>query len=724
MKIKLVSYNAHNINDASNYNSFIPDDILLQGSARPIFVNRPERRPVYAGKILNNYSFPFTIEMLGTVSTQINTLKTWFDVEDMTTHKLIVKDVDDSDKQWYVMATTKSMMDLGKNFLTVVLAVADPVWYEDTESTDSWSITASGQTHNVTVAGNVDAAPRFVLTPTTVSGTGYGYKKLAVWRNPGQKKAMLNYPLQVCNAVWDTAALVAYTTNHVHINDVAGIDDSVTTIPVDNEAGTFPTSGLAYIETEQISYTGFAAGNITGVTRGVNDTTAAAHADNVQVDQSKIQADGDDIRVFIDGSEVNRWIYDMNTANTKVWINVNLQPGIDMTLGTAIANPETITTITMKNTKTNKSRIKKMPVSGTVLINSELFTYTGVSTEKRRLTGVTRESKGTSLEAHAVDDAVYWIENEIYVYYGNTTLGDPEDDDTDYDDIKPIIALTSTNTSWVYAEFMDDDQLRSGIWTPSVVKTYNRSDPDNASDYYTADADTEADPADDMGMSIKSFLSGSRWKAENAIIRWDFYHPAGITHVTAAGEKYRYTSKWPYARLKKNITGSSKKWVTVWTDVTPPTVKTWADLVAHSAVDLSGTYYYLRFEFSGTVGATANSVNYYEIESMTLALTAANVPQGTFNAEQSNYHIEATITNNTSGEYMEINTGMELNTALTIDCLNKKVYLADNTVVSDITFSSIRKDWLALSTGVNELQFDDTGTAALTFVTNWRDRNS
>ena len=724
MNIKLVSFNGTNINDSTNYDAFIPADIPLQGSARPIFVDRPERRPVFASKVLDSYTLPIKIAMKGTVSTQINTLKALFDVEDMTPRKLIVKNTADSDKQWHVYATTKSMPQLQKNVMTIILAIADPVWYEETESTDTWAITASGQTKNITVAGNVKAAPRFVATPTSVGGSGYGYKGFARWRNPSIKKAMLNYPLDIVDSDWDTAALIADASNYVLINNVAGIDDSVTTIPYDGEVGSFPTSGMAYIGTEQISYTGLSGGNITGVTRGINGTTAAAHANDVEIYYSYIQADGDDVRVMVNGSEVRRWLYGINTATTKVWVNLDFQPGIDLTLKTAIADSGAITAIFFNNNNVNKKAIKNLPEAGQLLIGDELFTYTAVDAKNLKVTGVTRSVKGTAAAAHAVDDPIYWIEHEIYIYFGNGTLEDPADDDPDYDKYKPIIALSSTNTSWVYTDFMDDARLRSGIWTPSINRTANRIDDDHKSGFYTADADTESEPAEDMGMSIKAFQSGTRWKAESAIISWDLYHPAGVTAVTASGEKYRFTSKWPYARLKKNISGSSNKWVTVWTDATPTALQTWEDLAAHSAVALSSTYYYLKFEFSGTVGATADSVNYYEIDAVTLALDSSNVPQGQFNAPQSNYHIQAVITNVTSGDWIKVTTGMELNTTLTIDCLNKLVYLVDNSPVANVTFSSVRKDWLPLAPGVNQLKFEDVGTAGVTLVTNWRDRNN
>ena len=56
----------------------------------------------------------------------------------------------------------------------------------------------------------------------------------------------------------------------------AGIDASVTTIPITSSTG-FPATGTVGVGTEQITYTAVAGNTLTGATRGANSTTAAAH---------------------------------------------------------------------------------------------------------------------------------------------------------------------------------------------------------------------------------------------------------------------------------------------------------------------------------------------------------------------------------------------------------------------------------------------------------------
>jgi len=64
----------------------------------------------------------------------------------------------------------------------------------------------------------------------------------------------------------------------------SGITDSATSITL-NDASQFPSSGTNYIQigTEEISYTGISSNVLSGVTRGVRNTTAASHSGGATV---------------------------------------------------------------------------------------------------------------------------------------------------------------------------------------------------------------------------------------------------------------------------------------------------------------------------------------------------------------------------------------------------------------------------------------------------------
>jgi hypothetical protein len=64
----------------------------------------------------------------------------------------------------------------------------------------------------------------------------------------------------------------------------ADINSSTTTVTL-NDASQFPSSGTSFvlIGTEEISYTGISGNTLTGVTRGVRNTTAASHSSGATV---------------------------------------------------------------------------------------------------------------------------------------------------------------------------------------------------------------------------------------------------------------------------------------------------------------------------------------------------------------------------------------------------------------------------------------------------------
>ena len=726
MKPSVYTYNAHEINDGTNYTAHMLLENQGQGSAEVTNVKRPFNRPVYGGKTLNNYEMVLLIHMLGTWQTQVDTLKGWFDVEDQTQHALIIKDTNNSNKQWFVMATTRKCMLLNNTTMVVTLDVADPVWMAVSESSSgSWGVTASGQTWSVTAGGNVNARPRITIKPTAVKGSGFAYKRLCIVRNRVSED-LVNYPFELTNAGWDATALLNYTTNHVHVNSGGGIAADATTIPYTSETGTLPSSGIAMIETEQISYTGKSGGNLTGCTRGINGTTAATHADTTQINQSLIQADGEDIRVYVDGKLVPCWTYGVGANPQKVWIAQDWKKKIDLTLTTA-AN-DTDTSLVLNSTT-------KLPNKGLVLIGTELIRYTAKADNTATLSGCTRGACGTTAASHTKNTATYWIEHEIWIYYGNINLDDPSTNYEDWDNHKPIFSLNSTNTSWVYATFKDRTGQRAGSFVPTVPSTTNKNTTAAIrTKAYTGARSAMVATATEMGAIIAAWKSGATWKGDNATVLWSYTNPCGFTTVTASGEKYRVTTDWPSTAYCE-YSDDGEDWSAAWTtEATPTSAGSWYALASHASVSLSGTYPYIRFTFDGSVGATANNYAAISYTDLTLVPDTNYIPLATLGSETSNYHLNIKITNSTTGESLKLDTGMLLNGTLELDCKDKTVTVtsADSEKDTDKAsavygYSSVRNQWLDLQPGANTLKIDDietTGTLQMTVYIYWQDRNS
>lgn len=744
MRLSLYTYNGTQINDVTNFYAMFAQENYAQGGTDVVFIKRPYVRPVYAGKVLSYYQLILKITMMGNQYTQIDTLKALFNVEDQTAHKLICKDTgndSESSKQWYIYATTASFKYESNKTVVVTLAVADPVWTSVTEYSASKNVTASGQTLTVTTGGNVNAHPRIEIIPTGVRGAGFAYKRNVNILNPNSV-ALPNYAIEITGGGWNTSALLSYTTNKVLINKTGGITAADTTIPYDTETGTFPLSGLAMIENEQIRYTGKSGGNITGVTRGVNGTTAATHADNTIIYQSLIQADGNDIRVKVGGKWVSKWIYGINTSTTKIWIAQDLDAKITATLGTAIASSGAITEIYLQKTPANAIAFNALANSGELMIGTELFRYTGRNGTPPywKLTGVTRGLNGTSMAAHAVGDTITATNHPpIWVYYGNLTISDPSSDYSNYDDNKPMFNLSSSNGSWDWDYFKEYGKLRSGAWSAALKQSANTKDPDNKTYYYSGTQHTSVSPSEVMGMAIYSWLSGNTWKPDNGTVTWTIYNPCGFTTLTASGLKYRDSTDWPVlATFQKSTDG--KTWSNVWnTEATPASAVTWTATSSHSSVSLGGTYYYLRAILSGSVaGAIGHNSSLVEgnnaaIEWSDVTAVIANNPTVIFGAEQNNYNLGLAITNNTTGDEIEFDSGMQLNDTVEIDTANKTATITSSTTeksenkIGDLEFSSVRPQWLDLQAGANVIQFDDldtTGTPNLTVNVYWHDRNN
>jgi hypothetical protein len=722
------TYNGTAINDGVNYNAHFPaPSVLLPPGGGVTLSERAHFNPLFAYKSRQPRLLELRIILLGTIHSQMDTLKALFDPYDDTLRTLIVKDNADSDKQWYVECTPVNFPELDGTEVTIILSVPDPVWRSNTQFSDSWGITASGDTNVVAIAGNRPTSPIFEVTPTALESTDTRYKRFITVYNRQLKDVgnSNNYAIDITDGGWDTAAIIAQAANKCQIDDVAGITDAATTIPYDTVTGSIPTKGMAMIETEQVSWTGNDGSNLTGVTRGIGGTTAAAHADNTEIKVSKMLANGDDLRVYLDGSEVPRWLDGINGATTKVWITYNFNPLISTiavaaykpNLATAIAGAGDVTTIDLDRAAPNDNR---MPQSGAVLIDSEIFTYTGIGSGNLSLTGVTRATRNTSAAAHTVSTDIIFIDHELYIRYGDSGADTP----VYSDNFKPLLNLnTSTNTSWDWDDFYDVNYPgRPAAWTPTIRALRSGHDPGIT---YTDNRVTDADIATELGMKIAARLRSGVYYNNNGSAIWAILHPFGTTTISSNGEKYREKSSWPtFASLMRFLNG---RYTQIWKEATPGSTQTWTAW-NRAAVALGGTYNEIVFRFEGAVAAGTDNFSAMEVSDVTFTLNSSYTPSVTFESEISGtiYFLEATITNNTSGDWIKVAATIETDTTLEIDCENKTItWQADNSKLPGaITWSSVRWDWLDLASGNNTLQFDQTGTSGVTFVTKWRDRNN
>lgn len=656
--VTVTSYNAHNINDGTNYRARIPHGTPLMADNNPTYAERLDEYPLETRTQLKERTIPIVIN---TVAGTAETLKMWFNEGRATRRKLILTDSSDS-STWYVYAKLKSFNKRrdSTNVYDVVLSVGDSVWRKNTTSTSSWSVTTSGQTQNVTVGGTEFARPIITVTPRVLNTDGYAYRRFVVVYNK-TGTTFTNYPLNVTGGNFDHASLV---------------------------------SG------------------------------------------SKAQADGDDFRCFYDGEEKDMWTGGggWNSATLRPWINIDLQPKIELTTLGAIAGSGAVATISIAPTQANLiamwniSRVRNK----LILIDSELFTFTGATYGGGELefTGCARQARGTSPAAHSAGATVRWIEHDIWLYYGWSAATALTLDSAR----EPLIDKTnSTNTSWVYTDYFDEGNPgRPGSWSKGVITSSNQGMPEaGRSGHYGANRATNVNfesIASEMGMSIKAWYK-TVWRADLAELEWKLYHPAGVTTVTASGEKYRVGTAWPFTvGFQYSVNGG--QWADLWTEATPSSASTWESLASHSAVSLGGTYRNIRFVMHGTIRGIANNLAHIEHDSITLALASGNAPSVTVGSEMGCYYVNVKIKNDTTGDFVKLRIPGAVDAAIVVNCDLKTVVDSEGiNVLSALTYGpdTVRQNWLTLDPtqggGVNVIRVTETGIQDMDIDLAWEARS-
>jgi hypothetical protein len=643
---------------------------------------------------------------------------------------------DEASKQWYVEAIPERQMDIGPNHTEFVLYAADPIWKSVTPGTIIGTLTSSPGTVTCTPDGNKAALPVFQIKPTSSKGTLFAYKRFITAYNQTSDRGNFGYyPLNMTDdgtgdGFLAGTTLTRGTANYVMINVGTGINASQTTIAYDGLTGTFPAAGLAMIENEQILYSGTAGGTITVTTRGAHATTAGTHANNTPIYVSKIQADGDDIRMYVDGREVNRWFggtVDSGTLNS--WSNIYFPPDYAPTVLTAIGTADSVTSIEFEDTRANAKIMRGIKSDGIFKSAAgEFFTYTGKDQNTKEITGVTRSAKGSSAGTVTAGGTLHYIPHEIWMLYGNPGIAAPEQDEDliteaggvkTYDAQPQFNLSSSNNVTWDWDNFIDKLGIHNAIWNPKIIDMTGW-----ASKFYYGNRGTlQVDPAQEMGIQLSSYLQNNLWRPANANIAWDFYTPVGFGTLIYSGEKYiSTTNSWPLVNMMYGHFHDASTWDSQ--TVTTPSTGTWT---AFAGTVASGTQeYFWRWRMRGGVSAVASNSTYAEVGDVTAYMPLARAPYVSMGAEQTNYQLDITIRNATTGEYMKISGPMYINDTLTVNCKNKTITTADGTNCINylIRLSSVRDEWLTLSPGVsNSIVYTETSLAGMTITATYEERN-
>lgn len=456
-------------------------------------------------------------------------------------------------------------------------------------------------------------------------------------------------------------------------------------------------------------------------------------------------ANGDDIRVEINGSVVNRWLQGANTATCKVWTHIDLPQSKILELGANLSAGGSETEVTLQATVEQHQLLTEMPSSGQFKIGTERFTYTGkkvvLTNNTLQFTGVKRGVLQSSKAAHTAGDSITWIPNQIWVYMGNTSVtGSPNTSNAD--DFKPAFELTSTNDQWVYdTVFFDHARKRTWAWTNAVTQLLPTPDnnPVGETEIFTANEHTFADPASVLGQHFAAVNDpySSGYAPAAATLAATLEIPFGIKAITVEGRKHRVGTDWVTTHSLWYSRGKGD-WTEKWNDsTTPASPSVWENLGAGieatlHTLDASNGYRHVAIMMEGAIsGGTSQNSNSWQIDKATIDFNAGEVPVitdkfagnplGTTVTE-----VQFVITNSATGDSIEVNARVELSDTIILDFENYDFYISSDNQRLPVAVrpsGNISSHWFRLMGGeTNTITITDAGMPTTSMVVKWQGR--
>jgi hypothetical protein len=125
----------------------------------------------------------------------------------------------------------------------------------------------------------IDSNSYSITVPAVANSSDSGDGGVAAY---GAYQLNIGPEIYVTENGWGAGLWGGITTNGIIDYLASTINSSVTTIPLVDATG-FPATGLILIDAELITYSGISTNDLTGCTRAVNGTTAAAHTGGTTV---------------------------------------------------------------------------------------------------------------------------------------------------------------------------------------------------------------------------------------------------------------------------------------------------------------------------------------------------------------------------------------------------------------------------------------------------------
>lgn len=211
MWVNVVSWNSLGINaDSDPYQTTIQPVQMANITRNPVLVNRSGEYPFLSGAVKNPSTLVLRIDVRpgNNINTYREQLKKYFFSDD-NKHNLVIEDKNDSNRQYYRSGIPTMLIgsanDEPSTFM-VTIQTDYPYWQLVTAVSDSWAISASGDSNDVTNIGNIPVPPVFTITPTVTKTTGLKYRRYVPIYNNTDKTYIST--LDLTNGGLDVQALI------------------------------------------------------------------------------------------------------------------------------------------------------------------------------------------------------------------------------------------------------------------------------------------------------------------------------------------------------------------------------------------------------------------------------------------------------------------------------------------------------------------------------------
>lgn len=430
-----------------------------------------------------------------------------------------------------------------------------------------------------------------------------------------------------------------------------------------------------------------------GATREPVDIVGAA-LDTQIATTNFASATGDDIRVYVDGVPVDFWLSAPNTAATKLWVNLDFAAGVSLTLDGAVNDSATSLVF--------NEAIDALPSSGILhfTANDEVVVYTAKNNATKTVSGVTRGAKGTSAASQSDAAAVAWLQHDVWVTYGDSSLAAYVPDDT----YKPVFSLSSsTNTSWVYSgEFGSDARVRSGSWVPGAGIGGNTASAGYcfSRDHSSGSGSETVTPWDAVGVA----------QTGEGATRFSLYSARGISaaNVTAGKSKTaNAAAAASFAAVQSATDGND--WTAEYSipATSGTTWESWSASLSSLYTASSKETRYICLYIAEAADDTESYKAQLTAVTVTLQSGVASVGIGEIDAYSADY----TLSISETGDALRWQAAAPLNGAVVIDTAARTVTLPDGSSGLDgLTLTGgVRADWLPIPAGGGTLVVTETG---------------